>query len=254
LIVKVVGYGPRGATKNLQMMVSRFGLDYDPVATFAIRGAGNDSTTASTISIGSSANYVYSGVDNAGGNPVSGVFAGLPEGTVFAVNGTPLRISYVGGTGNDVTLTVVSAVPTLTVTTASLPGGRVGTPYVAALVASGGTPPYTWSLATGSLPPGVALNATTGALNGTPSTPGTYPSSVTVTDSAAGSVRAIAPKAVATAPFTIVVAAAASELPRYEKQISAPCAARRSAMALPMPREPPVMMAALPVRSIMRRV
>jgi hypothetical protein len=70
LIVKVVGYGPRGATKNLQMMVSRFGIDYDPVATFVVRGAGNDSTTASTISIGSSANYIYSGVDAAGGQPL----------------------------------------------------------------------------------------------------------------------------------------------------------------------------------------
>lgn len=70
LIVKVVGYGPRGATKNLQMMVTRFGFDYDPPAAFVVRGAGNDSTTASTISIGSSANYVYSGVDNAGGNPL----------------------------------------------------------------------------------------------------------------------------------------------------------------------------------------
>jgi hypothetical protein len=70
LIVKVVGYGPRGATKNLQMMVSRFGIDYDPVATFVVRGAGNDSTSASTVSIGSSANYVYSGVDNAGGHPL----------------------------------------------------------------------------------------------------------------------------------------------------------------------------------------
>jgi hypothetical protein len=70
LIVKVVGYGPRGATKNLQMMVSRFGIDYDPPATFVVRGAGNDSTTASTISIGSSANYVYSGLDNAGGQPL----------------------------------------------------------------------------------------------------------------------------------------------------------------------------------------
>lgn len=70
LIVKVVGYGPRGASKNMQMMVSRFGIDYDPVATFVVRGAGNDSTTASTISIGSSANYVYSGVDNAGGQPL----------------------------------------------------------------------------------------------------------------------------------------------------------------------------------------
>ena len=70
LIVKVIGYGPRGASKNLQMMVSRFGIDYDPVATFAIRGAGNDSTSASTVSIGSSANYIYSGLDNAGGQPL----------------------------------------------------------------------------------------------------------------------------------------------------------------------------------------
>ena len=70
LIIKVVGYGPRGASKNLQMMVSRFGIDYDPVATFVVRGAGNDSTTSSTISIGSSANYVYSGTDNAGGQPL----------------------------------------------------------------------------------------------------------------------------------------------------------------------------------------
>jgi len=70
LIIKVVGYGPHGASKNLQMMVSRFGIDYDPVATFVVRGAGNDSTSSSTISIGSSANYVYSGVDNAGGQPL----------------------------------------------------------------------------------------------------------------------------------------------------------------------------------------
>jgi hypothetical protein len=70
LVIKVTGYGPHGANKNLQMMVSRFGIDYDPPATFVVRGAGNDSTTASTLSIGSSANYVYSGVDNAGGQPL----------------------------------------------------------------------------------------------------------------------------------------------------------------------------------------
>lgn len=70
LIVKVTGYGPRGASKNMQMMVSRFGISYDPPAAFVVRGAGNDSTTASTLSIGNSANYVYSGVDNAGGNPL----------------------------------------------------------------------------------------------------------------------------------------------------------------------------------------
>src|SRR5215213_1859674 len=70
LVLTVTGYGPHGATKNLQMMVTRFGFDYDPPATFVVRGAGNDSTTASTISIGNSANYVYSGNDNAGGQPL----------------------------------------------------------------------------------------------------------------------------------------------------------------------------------------
>jgi len=70
LVVKTVGFGPHGASKNLQMMISRFGIDYDPPATFVIRGAGNDSTTASTVAIGSSANYVYSGVDAALGNPL----------------------------------------------------------------------------------------------------------------------------------------------------------------------------------------
>jgi len=69
LIVKVLGYGPHGAVKNLQAMVSTFGVLYDPIATFVIRGH-DDSSTAATISIGSSSQFVYSGNDNAGGQPL----------------------------------------------------------------------------------------------------------------------------------------------------------------------------------------
>lgn len=69
LIVKVQGYGPHGAIKNLQAMVSRFGAAYDPPATFVLRGH-DDSATPATISIGSSAHYVYSGNDNANGQPL----------------------------------------------------------------------------------------------------------------------------------------------------------------------------------------
>jgi len=69
LIVKVQGYGPHGAVKNMQAMVSSFAMNYDPPATFVVRGH-DDSTTAATISIGSSAHYVYSGNDNAGGQPL----------------------------------------------------------------------------------------------------------------------------------------------------------------------------------------
>jgi hypothetical protein len=70
LVVKVTGFGPHGAHKNLQMMISRFGINYVPPATFVIRGAGNDSTSTSTINIGNSSGFVYSGVDNAGGQPL----------------------------------------------------------------------------------------------------------------------------------------------------------------------------------------
>ena len=69
LIVKVTGYGPHGAIKNLQAMVSRFGANYDPPATFVVRGH-DDSTTPATISIGSSAKFVYSGKDHAAGQPL----------------------------------------------------------------------------------------------------------------------------------------------------------------------------------------
>jgi hypothetical protein len=63
LVVKVRGYGPHGAFKNLQAMVTRFGMNYDPLATFVVRGHDN-SSTASTIDIGSSAQFIYSGIDN----------------------------------------------------------------------------------------------------------------------------------------------------------------------------------------------
>ncbi|HET6169057.1 MAG TPA: Ig domain-containing protein, partial [Terracidiphilus sp.] len=58
--------------------------------------------------------------------------------------------------------------PALVITTASLTDGQVGVAYTATLAASGGTAPYTWSVASGTLPAGIALNDATGAISGTP--------------------------------------------------------------------------------------
>ena len=71
-----------------------------------------------------------------------------------------------------------------TITTASVPGGTVGVSYSATLQASGGTPPYTWSLDSGSLPAGLTLNSSTGAITGTPTAAGTSPFTAKVSDSA----------------------------------------------------------------------
>jgi RHS repeat-associated protein len=67
----------------------------------------------------------------------------------------------------------------LEVTTSSLPNGVVGQAYSATLNASGGTPPYTWTLAAGSLPSGLSLSASTGLISGMPTT-GANPINITV--------------------------------------------------------------------------
>ncbi|MEJ7783293.1 MAG: DUF5050 domain-containing protein [Solirubrobacteraceae bacterium] len=54
------------------------------------------------------AGSVFTLIANDGTDPVTGTFAGLAEGTTVSINGTAFRISYVGGTGNDVTLTALT--------------------------------------------------------------------------------------------------------------------------------------------------
>jgi len=62
-------------------------------------------------------------LDNDGTDPILGTFAALPEGAVFGGDGLPFRISYVGGTGNDVVITRVAApATTLTSVTAHANG------------------------------------------------------------------------------------------------------------------------------------
>jgi Putative Ig domain len=84
-------------------------------------------------------------------------------------------------------------------TTSPLPSGTVNTAYVGVqFAASGGTSPYTFSLASGStLPPGLTLS--NGDLTGTPTTAATYTFGITVTDST------VPTPAVITQNFTLVV-------------------------------------------------
>ena len=65
----------------------------------------------------------------------------------------------------------ITATALLAVTTASLPGGVVGAPYSQTLAATGGTPPYLWTVSAGRLPVGLTLNTATGQITGTPTNP-----------------------------------------------------------------------------------
>ncbi|HNG30477.1 MAG TPA: FG-GAP-like repeat-containing protein, partial [Blastocatellia bacterium] len=68
----------------------------------------------------------------------------------------------------------------LAISPATLPNGFIGASYSQTLTPSGGTAPYTCSLNSGSLPPGVALSGCT--LSGTPSANGSFNFTVAVTD------------------------------------------------------------------------
>ena len=110
----------------------------------------------------------------------------------------------------------LAAVATLPLT-APNPNAQVGVPYNSGVTASGGNPPYTYSITAGSLPGGLNLNPNTGAITGTPTTAGTFPFTVQATDSPVptGNVglnsvpRAGSPAAFGVGPFTITVVPAA---------------------------------------------
>jgi len=55
----------------------------------------------------------------------------------------------------------------LQITTDSLPDATMGVDYAVQLEASGGNPPYTWSILTGTLPAGLTLSSD-GLISGTP--------------------------------------------------------------------------------------
>jgi hypothetical protein len=121
-------------------------------------------------------------------NPSTGTITGTPTATE---NNIPLSFSVTDSSSpvqtKSVSLTLYissSGASTLAITTSSLPNGQDGNAYSATLAATGGTTPYTWSITSGTLPAGLALNAATGAIAGTPTaTASATPFTFTVTDS-----------------------------------------------------------------------
>src|ERR1043166_1211827 len=138
-----------------------------------------------------------SGVLYVDGVPATNGSGSITSQTGAVNNSVPLRIGVEDQTGNpnlywagainevgiynraltaqeiaDIYNQPIGPPPPLTIVTTTLPAGTTNVAYSQTLAASGGVPPYTWSVVPGSLPQGLTLS-TGGTISGTPTAAGT---------------------------------------------------------------------------------
>jgi hypothetical protein len=142
--------------------------------------------------------------------PIDGtVVEGLPSTTYWRFETGSLQLTTMVTPSTAVDDSSLSAFPhvVLFITTTSLPAGSLYSKtnkaaYSATLSAAGGNPPYKWSLASGSLPPGLKLTSK-GVISGKAKADGTYSFTVQVVDTKTKTKPATRNKATATLSITI---------------------------------------------------
>jgi fibronectin-binding autotransporter adhesin len=100
-----------GGVTAIEIQGPALGTQYDNInvtGTVTIAGGTLALSGAYVPALGD----VFAIVTNDGADAVTGTFAGLPEGATVVFNGVGLRVSYMGGTGNDITLSAPLPVTT----------------------------------------------------------------------------------------------------------------------------------------------
>jgi len=153
-------------------------------------GAVNVSYNATLAADGGAAPYTWS-IDkgtlpaglslDSGTGIISGVPTASGDSTFTAKvsdNSTPVKSDK-----QRYTITI-GASGALIIATVNMSDGVEETAYNATVLALGGTPPYTWSIAKGKLPDGLMIDTASGVISGTPTKKGNYNFTAQVSDNA----------------------------------------------------------------------
>jgi hypothetical protein len=141
----------------------------------SVAATGGDGTFAWAISAGA----LPGGLTlNAG----SGLISGTPTAPPGTFNFT-VQVTSDARTATQA-LSITTTYPPPSIQSTSLPDVLVNLPYDEAPTVTGGDGTFAWQVLSGSLPTGTSLNATTGAISGTPTVLGTYNFTLRVTSAA----------------------------------------------------------------------
>nr|WP_308683760.1 putative Ig domain-containing protein [Xanthomonas arboricola] len=174
--------GARAYTLTVAVATTTFPATSLPAGT-----AGQAYSSALNPATGGVAPYTYA--VTAGALPAgitlngsSGALTGTP-GSVGSFSFSVTATDSTTGTPSQATrsYTLTIAAPPIVVAPSALPAATRGTAYSQTLSASGGTAPYTYALASGTLPAGITL-ASNGTLSGTATVEGSFNVTVTATD------------------------------------------------------------------------
>jgi large repetitive protein len=158
-----------------------------------------ESSYATTFTAtGGTAPYSWSLADGVLPSGIALTAQGVLSGATLQSGAFPLVVSVTDAAGlvasKHFVLVIVGTSPVI-LTSSPLPVAVAGVSYGVSLQAAGGEPPFTWSIASGSLPPGLIINSA-GQISGTPLQPGVSTFTIQAGDAEGRAVRK---------PFAILV-------------------------------------------------
>ncbi len=113
---------------------------------------------------------------------VTGQYGGTP--TTAGVYSFTVSVTNSAGTASRAYMHTIRERPSITGPASPLSAAVAGAASPALTFAASGSTPITWSVSAGALPPGMALNAATGAYTGTPTATGNFTFTITATNAA----------------------------------------------------------------------
>lgn len=174
------------------------------ITTTAVpRGTAGEAYSATLSAINGTPPYVWNLTSGTLPDGLSLTPSGLIQGLSGSAGSSVFTVSVrdIAGTTDSHTYTLTidpAIVPLRIVSPATLPSIPFSETFSFTLEATGGNPPYVWTIPSGDLPPGISLTSgALGTLEGTPTAVGAYSFTAQVTDSAS---------ATASQEFTLVVA------------------------------------------------